>query len=104
MTQGPKGGQQSLTWGGYSFPRGIQRILESSRHTTGVYGATLSLEPIPPMYIFDSHAEKDKNFTINPNWCKGLPRVKGKWGLAMETVVGLFVSVRCKGSMDSSLW
>ena len=30
--------------------------------------------------------------------------MKGKWGLAEETVVGSFVSVHRKGSMDSSLW
>ena len=72
--RGLKGGsttQQSIN---ATFSRSGDRVLETNRHTTGVY-ASNPLEALPPCYIYDTKSSEESNFTINPKWCKGLQKV-----------------------------
>ena len=101
--RGPKGGsttQQSIN---ATFSRSGDRILETNRHTTGVY-ASNPLEVFPPGYIYNTKSIEENNFKINPKWCKGLPKVRGWFGHWEETECSSFVAMRPKGSMDTSLF
>ena len=62
-----------------TFLRAGDRVTKSSRHTTGVY-ATNPLEVLPPLYIFDAKSKNENNYKIDPLWCRGLPKVSGKFG------------------------
>lgn len=102
-TEGDKGGSRAQRWANASYHRSGDRIVKNTRHTTGVY-ATNPLEPLPPLYIFDTSAKHTANQQIDPLWCRNLPEVQGKFGLGVVTKFGSKVAVRKKGSMDSSLF
>jgi len=103
-TASDKGGPTTNSYACASFPRSGERITESSRHTTGVYAVNLAGEVLPPLYIYDSKAKKEENFAVDPEIVERLPKVAGRYGLLKKTEFGSFVSVRRKGSMDTSLW
>ncbi len=102
-TEGPKVGVKALCYHNPSFPRTGNRIVKSSRHTTGVY-ATNPLEPLPPLYIFDTKSKSESNYNIDPAWCQGLPKVRGKYGTGRMMTYNSFVAMRPKGGMDKSLF
>ena len=98
-----KGGSTTQRSINATFSRSGDRVLETNRHTTGVY-ASNPLEALPPCYIYDTKLIKESNFKINPEWCKGLPKVRGWFGRLEEIKCASFLSVRHKGSMDTSLF
>ena len=104
-TASKKGGSTTQSWANVSFQRPGQPVVESARHTTGVYTTNAAGEVLPPMYIFDSKAKDEENFTIDLRACDGLPSVTGYYGTGKLTTFNhSFVSCRSKGSMDTSLW
>jgi len=48
-TKGNKGGSKRRRYANNSFPRSGERVVETSSHTTGLYGYTLAGEPLPPL-------------------------------------------------------
>ena len=77
--EGKKGGSTTVRYTNLTFSCDGDRVTKSSRHTTGVYSKN-PLEVLPPLYIFDTKLKDASNYKINPEWCKGLPKVVGKFG------------------------
>ncbi len=100
---GPKGGPQAQWYHNPSFSRCGDRVVKNDRHITGVY-ATNPLEVLPPLYIFDTKAKSESNFHIDPEWCRDLPVVAGKYGTGKKMRYPSFVAMRPKGSMDNTLY
>ena len=104
-TASKKGGSTTQAWGNSSFPRYGESVVESSRHTTGLYTTNAAGEALPPLYIFDSKSQKEENFTIDVQAVDGLPKVSGCYGGGKLTKFNhSWVSVLGKGSMNTSLW
>ena len=99
-----KGGPTTNTWVNNSFPRSGERITESSPHITGMYTVNLAGEPLPPLFIFDTAAKNEENYSVDIDSIEGLPTVTGKYGFDEVKCLSSFVSVRKKGSMDTDLW
>ena len=99
-----KGGTRARRYANPSFSRSGDRIIKNSRHTTGCYTTTAAGEALPPLFILDSSAKFEENYKIDPRICIGLPCVTLMCELGKPTLFSSFVSVRKKGSMDSSLW
>ncbi len=102
-TSGPKGGSQTQRYHNPSFSRGGDRVIKNDRHITGVY-ATNPLEVLPPLYIFDTKAKSESNYNIDPEWCRDLPTVVGKFGTGKNMLYPSFVAMQPKGSMDKTLY
>ena len=103
-TEGDKGGRRALVLTNESLPRSGSRIAKDpGRHTTGVYGST-PLEPMPPIFIFDSKAKDAENARVKASWCANLPVITGRWGFDEDTTIGSHVAARKKGSMDEDLY
>ena len=77
--EGKKGGSTTVRYKNPTFSCAGDRVTKSSRYTNGVY-STNPLEVLPPLYIFDTKSKDASNYKINPEWCKGLPKVVGKFG------------------------
>ena len=103
-TASKKGGSTTQSYANNSFPFSGEPVIKNSRHTTGVYTTNAAGEVLPPLYIFDSKAQDEKNYKIDLRACDGLPTVTGKYGLDKVQTFHSFVAVRKKGSMDTSLW
>ena len=98
-------GSRSVRLGDPKLTKGTEKSTRGSRHTTGVnffviyflfvfishyiflliymtgiYGSNAAGEVMPPIYCFDSSAEKSDNFQVKPSWVSGLPQVRGKYG------------------------
>ena len=58
----------------------------------GVYALT-PIEPLPPIYIFESGSKDDKRIRVKTDWIKNLPTVYGKWGFNKVTAVDSHVVV-----------
>ena len=58
---------------------------------------------MPPVYCFDSSAEKDVNFQVKPSWVEGLPKVRGKYGCPTTETYESSVAVRKSGCTDEQL-
>ena len=102
-TVGAKGGATAGRYTNPSFPRSGERCIESSFHTTGVYGTTLRGEPLPPMYILSTNSLNEDDYKIDPRVNRGLPIVVASYGKVMAAHWSA-ISVRHKGSMDTGLW
>ena len=103
-TAGNKGGSTTTRYSNPSFPRSGERGIENSRHTSGLYTVNLFGEVLPPLYIFDSKAKEEANFTVDSRNAVGLPEVTGIYGLYRPTCFSSGLSVRKKGGTDTSLW
>ena len=103
-TASKKGGSTTQGWGNVSFPRSGERVIENSRHTTGVYTTNAAGEVLPPMYIYDSKAKNEDNMTIDVLATDGLPMGKGYFGHGTERSVPSYVSASDKGGMNGTLW
>ena len=57
-----------------TFSRSGDRVLETNQHTSGVH-ASNPLEELPPCHTHDAKSSEEINFKMNPEWCKGLPKV-----------------------------
>ncbi len=101
-TDGPKGGPATQHHHNRSFNRCGDLVVKSNRHTTGVY-ATNPFEALPLLYICDTKAKKEKNYKIDPLWCKGLPVIEGKYGTGRMQTWPSQVPMQPKGSMDQWL-
>ena len=101
--EGKKGGSTTTCYTNPTFSRARDRVTKSSHHTTGVYATNL-LEVLPPLYIFNTKSKNENNYKIDPLWCRGLPKVSGKFGRCKKELWNSFVACRPKGSMDVSLF
>ena len=99
-----KGGSRSRRWINPSFARSGDRGVKGHLHTTGVYTTNLAGEALPPLYIFESKAKNEENFSIPSDVCIGLPTVRGKYGTDKVRKYHSNIAVRHKGSMNTSLW
>ena len=70
---------------------------------TGIYGSNAAGEVMPPIYCFDSSAEKSDNFQVKPSWVSGLPQVRGKYGCPTTENYESSVAVRKSGCTDEQL-
>ncbi len=104
LTKCKKGGSTAIRYTNLSFPRSGDRSVESMFHTTGVYGTTLAGEAMPPLFILNSNAKFEENYTIDPNVYVGLPIVNASYGSVVLRRHHSSVSVRRKGSMDTGFW
>ena len=52
-----------------------RRGTRGSRHCSGVYAMNAHGEALPPLFIFDSGAEKEENFSVQKAWVECLPNV-----------------------------
>ncbi len=75
-TDSLKNGSRGQRFVNPSFPCAGDQTVKSTHHITGVY-TTNPLEPLPPLYIFETKAKNESNYTIDPAWCQGLPTVRG---------------------------
>jgi hypothetical protein len=48
----------------------VESIVESSSHTIGLY-MTNPLEPLPPLYIFQTGVKDPENAILDPRWGNG---------------------------------
>jgi hypothetical protein len=87
-----------------SFARSGDRLVESSSHTTGVYGFTLQGECHPPLYILSSSAMNVDNYKCDVRICETLPEVVASYGQDVPSLHPSRIAVRRKGSMDTGLW
>ena len=101
--RGLKGGSMTQRSINATILRSGDRIIETNRHTTGVYESN-PLEALPPCYIYDTKSSEEMNFKISPEWCKGLPKVQGWFGHKEEVECSSSVACRPKKSMDTSLF
>ena len=101
-TVGAKGGATAGRYTNPSFPRSGERCIESSFHTTGVYGTTLRGEPLPPMYILSTNSLNEDDYKIDPRVNAGLPIVVASYGKVMAAHWSA-ISVRRKGLMDTEV-
>ena len=46
----------------------------------GVYGTTLAGEALPLMYILSTFSTNEVDYKVDPQVCKGVPVVMGKYG------------------------
>lgn len=72
-------------------------------HVTGVFGANLADEPIPPHFIFQTTA-KSAEAKINLDAVIDLPTVRGRFGHASVRTHRSTVGMTIKGSMNGSEW
>ncbi len=98
-----KGGLRATCYHNASFPRSGDRIVKSNHHTTIVYSSN-PLEPLPPLFIFDTKAKTESNYNIDPSLCQGLPKVQGKYGTGHMQEWASLVAMRPKGGMDKTLF
>ena len=98
-----KGGLPTISYANVSFPWLDEHVVKRLRHTTGCYTTNLAGEVLPLLYIFDSKAKKDVNFTVDSWMCIGLPKVLGVYGLYKPTCYASYFDVYWKGSMDTSI-
>ena len=56
------------------------------------------------MYIFDSSATNERNYKVKPEWCKGLPKVKGRYGCPTVEEWPSYVCVSKTGSMTENIF
>ena len=78
---GDKGGPRSKTYINPDFPRlGGSGCRGGQRHNTSVLGTTATYKTMPPLFIFDTSAEKLENQKIHTKWVEGLPKVSGRYG------------------------
>ena len=104
-TEGNKGGSTAHRYLKNLFHRSGERCLQSTTHTTGVYGTTGAGYSLPPMYVFSSNAKDPEDFQIEGTVCEGLPVVQAKY--ADDVCFASYpshVAVRHTGSVDTSLW
>ena len=66
VNRGLNGGSTTQRSTNATFSRSGDRILETNRHTTGVY-AFNPLEVFPPGYIYDTKLIEENNFKPIPN-------------------------------------
>ena len=85
------------------FDQTWDRGVNSSRQITVFYTTNL-LKVIPPLYIFDSMAEKSGNFKIETSWYEGLPTATRNFGQDKNFLYHYSVDGWQKGSMDESLF
>ncbi len=73
-------------------------------HTTGVYGTTLAGKAMPPLFILNSNARFEENYTIDPYVYVGLPIVNASYGSGVLQRHHYSVAVCREESMDTGLW
>ena len=95
-----KCGSRSVSFGFNDDDRKGRRSTRRSCHTTSVYALNADGGSLPPFYIFDSSAQHTWNFQVKVSWCKGLPKVNGRYWREEKVFVDSFVSIRSKESMD----
>ncbi len=83
-----------------AFPHSGNCTVKPICHITSVY-TTNPLEPLLQLYIFETKAKKESNYTIDPAWCQGLPTVCGKYGMGKVMIWNSFVTMRPNGGMDA---
>ena len=103
-TRTNKGGSMTTRYANSSFARSGDRLVESSSHTTGVYGFTLRGECLPPLYILSSSAMNVDNYKFDVRICETLPEVVASYGQDVPSSHASRIAVRRKGSMDTGLW
>jgi hypothetical protein len=103
-TRGNKGGLTTIRYANASFARSGDRLVETSSHTTGVYGFTLRGESLPPLYILSSSATNEDNYKLDVRICETLPSVVASYGQELPSTHPSSIAVRRKGSMDTTLW
>jgi hypothetical protein len=103
-TKGKKGGSTAIRYTNLFFPGSGDRSVESTFHTTGLYGTTLAGKAMPPLFILNSNAKFEENYNIDPNVYVGLPIVNASYGSGVLQRHHSSVAVRQKGSMDMGLW
>ena len=59
---------------------------------------------MPPIFIFNTSAEKLENQKIHTKWVEGLPKVSGRYGCPTTEEYSSHCAVRGKGGMDESLF
>ena len=99
-----KSGSRAKSYTDPNLPRPGGSTTRGSRHTTGVYATTAAYEVLPPLFIFDTDAEKVDNYKVKCSWGEGLPVISGKFGLEDELEFPSFISVTKNGSMNDSLF
>ena len=99
-----KGGPRAQTYTNPHLPRPGGSSTRGNRHTTGVYGTSALGETLPPLYIFDSGAQKNDGLRINEKNVLGLPKVRGRFGCPNVEEYWSFVTVCSSGSMDEGLF
>ena len=88
-----------------NLPRPGGSTTRGSRHATRVYATTAAYEILsPPLFIFDTDAEKVDNYKVKCSWGEGLPLITGKFGLKDELQFSNFLSVTKNGSMNDYLF
>ena len=102
MPSDDKGGTRSKSLVNPNIPRAGSRFAkDSGNHTTGCY-ARNPLEPMPPVYIYDSNAQDKSKLKLRPGWVEGLPVARGKYrfGDGMIHIADSHVSVRKGGGTE----
>ena len=93
------GGSRSTTFTDPNLPRCGGASTRGAHHVTAVHAVMAAYEVIPPMYIFDSKAEKSENYSQKASWVEGLPIVTGKFGCDVVKKYPSFTTVTKSGSM-----
>ena len=83
--------------------KGIEWSTRGLRHTTWIYGSITAGEVMPPLYCFDSSVTNEESYQVRPDWVKGLPRVRGKYGCPTRKSYESVLDVRKSGCTDEQL-
>ena len=105
-SSGGKGGSRSKILINPHIPRAGSRFAkDSGNHTTGCYGSN-PLEPMPPVFIYDSGVKDKSKLKLRPGWVEGLPVARGKYGFGDGRVhaIDSHVSFRKGEGTDEDLF
>jgi hypothetical protein len=103
LTMGMKGGAIAGRYINPSFPCSGEQCIVSNFHTTGVYGTTLCVKPLPPLYILSMALLQENVYRVGPRVCKGLPTVAASYESKAIQIHLSLICVRHKGSMDNGV-
>ena len=104
-TEGNQGGSTAQCNSSNLFHRSGERCLQSTTHTTGMYGTTGAGHSLPLMFLFSSGAKVPEDFQIKDAVCEGLPVVRSKYAdNVLFAKHPYHVAVCHMGSVDTSLW
>ena len=79
-SSGNKGGSRFKILVNLHIPEtGSRFAKDSGNHTTGCYGSN-PLNPMPPVYIYDSGMKDKSKLKLRPGLVEGLPVARGKYG------------------------
>ena len=99
-----KSGTRAKTHTNPRLNRGGARSTRSHGHVTAGMATTADGELLPPLIIFSSSAEKEKNMAVRDEWLVTFRKPQGKYGHTSYVDRLPYIAVQKSGSADIRLF